>query len=180
MVIISTPPDSSGWIIGWVSEGSSNECQVLPTYISHPRGYAASGEVGAMEPGCSSGCWRRIWAGFFPPVWGPLCTSNELSASAQKMGAALWGKGRWLLFLHIFSTGATLANYKWGKVEVGGRVSFLFTSSEKKEDTLSAITWCHLPFISSFLSISGSYQSWPQRESNCYEFGLDEVLIRET
>lgn len=76
------------------------------------------------------------------------------------MGADLQGKEKKQLFLQVFSTGATLANYRGqGKVKAGGRVLFLFILPGKREDTLAAITWCLLPFISSCLSTSGSDQS---------------------
>lgn len=42
---------------------------------------------------------------------------------------------------YIFHRGY-FGHSKAGKVEVGRRVSFLFTSLGKREDALSAISWC--------------------------------------
>lgn len=73
--------------------------------------------------------------------WDHLCTQNDPSASAQTIVQIFEEREETAASAYIFHRGYFGCN-EAGKVEVGRRVSFLFTSLGKREDTLSAIAWC--------------------------------------
>lgn len=115
----------------------------------HPRLPSAwRAASGLMEPGCSSVCWRGIWAWFSPPVCGPLWTSNELSASAQKMGANFqaWGREETAVVAQISHRGR-FGQLQGEKVELGGRlVSLHLPGYTVSQNPVSSSLYFPFPF----------------------------------
>ena len=109
-------------------------------------------QAAPQDVGEEFGLDSYFWVGSSLHIKLNVCISTNNGCRFSK-------EGKKLLLLHVFSTGATLASNKVGKVGVGRRVLFLFTSLGKREETLSAIAWCLLPFIAPFPSTPGSNQS---------------------